>query len=71
MACKKCNKKKPLLSDRFNSNTDDIRKQLTNNLLSDTLGEYSFLEAFSLITFCIIPIIIGYVTIIRFIISIL
>jgi|ETNvirenome_6_85_1030632.scaffolds.fasta_scaffold491059_1 hypothetical protein len=66
MACKKCNKKKDLLSDRFNSSTDDIRKQITNNLLSDTLGEFSFIEAFSLITFCLLPMVIGYITIIRF-----
>ena len=29
MACKKCKKNKPLLSDRFNSSTEDIRKNPT------------------------------------------
>ena len=71
MACKKCKKKKGLLSDKFNSSTTDIREKLTNNLLDDTFGEFSFLETFALITFGIIPIVVGYVTIIRFFISIL
>jgi|7_EtaG_2_1085326.scaffolds.fasta_scaffold36114_2 hypothetical protein len=71
MACKKCNKKKPLLSDKFNSNTKDIHKNITKNLLSDSFGEFSFLEVFSLVTFCILPIVVGYITIIRFFMSIL
>ena len=70
MACKKCNKKKPLLSDKFNSSTEDIHKNITNNLLSDSLGDFSFLELFFLGTFCILPIVVGYITIIRFFISI-
>ena len=71
MACRQCKKKKPLLSDKFNSSTEDIRKRITDNILKDTLGEFSFLEAFSLISFCIIPIVVGYITIIRFFMSIL
>jgi len=66
MGCKKCKKKKPLLSDKFNSTTEDIRKNISTSLLGDTFGEFSFLETFCLITFGIIPILVGYVTIIRF-----
>jgi|TARA_R110000744_G_scaffold132607_1_gene240819 hypothetical protein len=71
MACKKCKKNKPLLSDRFNSSTEDIRKNISDNLLNDTFGEFSFLENFSLIFFVILPIVIGYVSIVRFFISVL
>ena len=71
MGCKKCNKKKPFLSDKFNSSTEDIRKNIGSNLLSDSFGEFSLVETFCLISFGIIPIVIGYIAIIRFFISIL
>lgn len=74
MSCKSCKSKK--VAETFNGVTTSVQKSIIeqqnkvkSNLWDDSMGKLTSIEQIILVLFAWIPLIIGYITIIRFLIS--
>ena len=69
MGCKSCNKNKGGLVDGLLSSPRERMNDMKSSLWDDTMGNYSRFEQVILILFALIPLGVGYYTVIRFLIS--